>query len=78
MDDFMNRKCTFNFEGCWIKRIKNVDLDYSKTDGTEIAATFTMAYYKFNIFNNSADLKQLFPDGGYLDGHDALVSRGGK
>lgn len=75
MDDFMNRKCTFNFEGCWLKRIKNVDLDYSKIDGTEVTATFTMAYYKFNIFNNSADLKKLFPDGSYLDNHDSLLNK---
>lgn len=74
MDNFMNRKCTFNFEGCWIKRIKYVDLDYAKIDGTEVTCSFDMAYYKFNIFNNSDDLKKLFPDGTYLDNHDQLLN----
>ena len=63
MDNFMNRKCTFNFTGCWLKRVKNVDLDYSKTDGTEVVCTFDMAYYKYNVVNNGEDLQKLFPEG---------------
>lgn len=73
MDNFMKRKCTFNFEGCWIKNIKNVELDYSKVSGTEIACTFTMAFYKYSIYNNDKDTKEFFPDGLYLDNHDKLI-----
>jgi hypothetical protein len=74
MDNFMRRKCTFNFEGCWLKHIRNVDLDYSKTDGTDVTCNFSMAYYKYNVFNNDPELKKFFPDGLYNDNHDALLN----
>ena len=73
MDNFMKRKCTFNFEGCWLKAVKNVELDYAKTEGTEIMATFTMAYYKYNVFNNDLENRKFFPDGLYQDDHDKLM-----
>ena len=44
MDNFMNRIATFNFEGCFLTDIKNVDLDYSKTESTEIITTFTLSF----------------------------------
>lgn len=73
MDNFMNRKCTFVFEGCWLKRLKHVDLDYTKIEGTDVTASFTMAYYKYSIINNDKKLKQFFPDGSYLDNHDKML-----
>lgn len=73
MDNFMNRKCTFNFEGCWIKSIRNVELSYDKTEGTELGCTFTMAYYKYNVFNNDLETSKLFPAGIYQDDHDKLM-----
>ena len=75
MDNFMKRKCTINFTGCWLKNIKNVELDYSKTEGTEILTTFTMAFYKYNVFNNDADTKEFFPGGIYTDEHDKLLQQ---
>lgn len=73
MDNFMNRQITFNFENCWIKRIRHVDLDYSKTDGTEVVCNFTLAYYKYNVFMNNKSIKQFFKDGLYLDNHNAIL-----
>ena len=69
LDNFMNRKCTFNYQGCWIKQIRNVDLDYAKTEGTEVECTFTLSYYKYNVYNNSKDLQEFIPSGIYYDGH---------
>jgi hypothetical protein len=78
MDNFMNRMATFNFEGCFITDIKNVDLDYSKIDNTEIVTTFTMSFYKYNVFVNNQDLKNYIPDGGlYLDEHDKMINNPG-
>jgi hypothetical protein len=74
----MNRLATFNFEGCFITDIKNVDLDYSKIDNTEIVTTFTMSFYKYNVFVNNQDLKNYIPDGGlYLDEHDKMINNPG-
>ncbi len=73
MDNFMNRKCTFVFEGCWLKKIKHVDLDYSKIEGTDVTSSFNMAYYKYSIINNDRNLKKFFPDGSYLDNHDKII-----
>lgn len=75
MDNFMNRKCTFNFEGCWIKGIRNVELDYSKIEGTEMTCTFTLAYYKYNIINNDLENSAFFPDGIYQDEHDKMIQK---
>lgn len=70
MDNFMNRIATFNFEGCFLTDIKNVDLDYSKTESTEIITTFTLSFYKYNVFVNNNELRHFIPDGGlYLDDH---------
>lgn len=74
MDNFMKRMLTIHFEGCWLKNIKNVELDYSKTNGTEVQCTFTMSYYKYSIYTNSSEIKEFFPDGVYLDNHDKLVN----
>lgn len=77
MDNFMNRVATFNFEGCWMTSLKNVDLDYSKTDSTEVVASFTMSFYKYNIVSNSQEIKAFIPDGGVnLDAHDILLAQG--
>jgi hypothetical protein len=71
MDNFMNRIATFNFEGCFLTNIKNIDLDYTKTDKTEIIASFTMSFYKYNVFVNNKDLKGFIPENSlYLDDHD--------
>jgi hypothetical protein len=78
MDNFMKRKCTINFTGCWLKNIKNVELDYSKTEGTEIVTTFTMGFYKYNIFNNDKDTKEFFPGGIYTDEHDMIQQQNDK
>ena len=76
MDNFMNRIATFNFEGCFLTDIKNVDLDYSKTESTEIITTFTLSFYKYNIFVNNNELRHFIPDGGlYLDDHDKNLIR---
>jgi hypothetical protein len=78
MDNFMNRMATFNFDGCFLTDIKNVDLDYSKTDNTEIVTTFTMSFYKYNVFINNHDLRNYIPDGGlYLDEHDKMINNPG-
>ena len=74
MDNFMNRKFTINFEGCWLKALRNVDLDYSKTDNTEVTCTFTLAYYKYNVFTNDPETRSLIPDGLYQDEHDKLIA----
>ena len=77
MDNFMNRIATFNFEGCFITSLKNVDLDYSKTDSTELTASFTMSFYKYNVVSNSHEIKGFIPDGGVnLDDHDKLLVQG--
>jgi hypothetical protein len=74
MDNFMNRVATFNFEGCFITSLKNVELDYSKIEGTEVMATFTMSYYKYNFVCNDQTLKEFILDGGgNLDAHDKLL-----
>jgi hypothetical protein len=74
MDNFMNRVATFNFEGCFLTSLKNVELDYSKVEGTEVLATFTMSYYKYNFVCNDPTLKQFILDGGgNLDAHDKLL-----
>ena len=76
MDNFMNRIATFNFEGCFLTDIKNVDLDYSKTESTEIITTFTLSFYKYNVFVNTNELRHFIPDGGlYLDDHDKNLIR---
>ena len=75
MDNFMNRKCTFNFEGCWLKSVRHVELDYNKTEGTEVTCTFTLAYYKYNIINNDLENSTFFPDGFYQDEHDQLIQK---
>lgn len=75
MDNFMNRKFTLNFEGCWLKSLRNVDLDYAKTDGTEVTCTFTLAYYKYNVFANDSEARSLIPDGMYQDDHDKLIAQ---
>ena len=76
MDNFMNRIATLNFEGCFLTDIKNVDLDYSKTESTEIITTFTLSFYKYNIFVNNNELRHFIPDGGlYLDDHDKNLIR---
>ena len=76
MDNFMNRIATFNFEGCFLTDIKNVDLDYSKTESTEIITTFTLSFYKYNVFINNNELRHFIPDGGlYLDDHDKNLIR---
>ena len=76
MDNFMNRIATFNFEGCLLTDIKNVDLDYSKTESTEIITTFTLSFYKYNVFVNNNELRHFIPDGGlYLDDHDKNLIR---
>lgn len=76
MDNFMNRMVTFNFEGCFLTDIKNVDLDYSKTDSTEIISTFTLSFYKYNVFVNNKNLRNFIPDQGiYLDDHDKKLIR---
>ena len=76
MDNFMNRIATFNFEGCFLTDIKNVDLDYSKTESTEIITTFTLSFYKYNVFVNNNELRHFIPDGGlYLDDHDKNLIR---
>ena len=76
MDNFMNRIATINFEGCFLTDIKNVDLDYSKTESTEIITTFTLSFYKYNIFVNNNELRHFIPDGGlYLDDHDKNLIR---
>lgn len=73
MDNFMKRRVTFKFEGCWLKNIKNVELDYSKTSGTEMGCTFTMSYYKYSCYNNSSEIKEFFTEGLYLDNHDRTI-----
>jgi hypothetical protein len=74
MDNFMNRIATFNFEGCFITNIKNVDLDYSKTDKTEIITTFTLSFYKYNVFVNNKNLIGFIPENSlYLDDHDKKI-----
>ena len=76
MDNFMNRIATFNFEGCFLTDIKNVDLDYSKTESTEIITTFTLSFYKYNVFVNNNELRHFIPNGGlYLDDHDKNLIR---
>ena len=76
MDNFMNRVATINFEGCWLTSLKNIYLDYSKTDSTELVASFTMAFYKYNVFSNGHDIKDFIPDGGInLDSHDKLLTK---
>lgn len=76
MDNFMNRIATFNFEGCFLTDIKNVDLDYSKTESTEIITTFTLSFYKYNVFVNNNELRHFIPDGGlHLDDHDKNLIR---
>ena len=76
MDNFMNRIATINFEGCFLTDIKNVDLDYSKTESTEIITTFTLSFYKYNVFVNNNELRHFIPDGGlYLDDHDKNLIR---
>ena len=76
MDNFMNRIATLNFEGCFLTDIKNVDLDYSKTESTEIITTFTLSFYKYNVFVNNNELRHFIPDGGlYLDDHDKNLIR---
>jgi hypothetical protein len=71
MDNFMNRLMTINFDGCFLTNIKNIDLDYSKVDNTEINCTFTMSYYQYKIFVNNKDLRKFIPDQGIgLDDHD--------
>ena len=76
MDNFMNRIATFNFEGCFLTDIKNVDLDYSKTESTEIITTFTLSFYKYKVFVNNNELRHFIPDGGlYLDDHDKNLIR---
>ena len=76
MDNFMNRIATYNFEGCFLTDIKNVDLDYSKTESTEIISTFTLSFYKYNVFVNNNELRHFIPDGGlYLDDHDKNLIR---
>jgi hypothetical protein len=78
MDNFMNRVATFNFEGCFLTSIKNVELDYSKVEGTEIQATFTMSYYKYNFVCNDPALKEFILDGGVnMDDHDKLINNVG-
>ena len=74
MDNFLNRKFTINFEGCWLKSLRNVELDYSKVDGTEVTCTFTLAYYKYNVFTNDTETRSLIPDGLYQDDHDRLIA----
>lgn len=70
----MNRVATFNFEGCFLTSIRNVDLDYSKIEGTEISVNFTMSYYKYNVICNSHEVKEFLLDGGInLDNHDKLI-----
>ena len=74
MDNFMNRVATFHFEGCWLNSLKNIDLDYSKTDSTELVASFTMSFYKYDIFANDQNIKGMIPDAGInLDAHDKLL-----
>ena len=47
---------------------------YSKVEGTEVLATFTMSYYKYNFVCNDPTLKQFILDGGgNLDAHDKLL-----
>ena len=76
MDNFMNRVATFNFEGCFLTSLKNVDLDYAKTDNTEIVCSFAMSFYKYNIISNSHEIKDFIPDGGVnLDDHDKLLTQ---
>lgn len=68
MDNFMNRIGTFNFEGCFITNIKNVELNYAKTADTESLITFTMSFYKINFYSNSKEVNNLLPGGGiYLN-----------
>ncbi len=75
LDNFMNRQATFNFEGCFLTSLKNVELDYSKTENTEILVTFTMSYYKYNLVCNDLKLKEFILDGGInLDEHDQLIN----
>jgi len=66
MDNFMNRIGTFNFEGCFLTNLKNVELNYAKTSETEQLVTFTMSFYKYNFYSNSAELKKLIPDNGKI------------
>lgn len=76
LDNFMNRIATFNFEGCFLTNIKNVDLDYSKTDKTEILTTFTMSFYKYNVFINNKELAKAIPENSlYLDDHDKKIQQ---
>lgn len=74
LDNFMNRIATFNFEGCFLTSLKNVELDYSKIEGTELMATFTMSYYKYNLICNDEKVRNFILDGGInLDSHDKLI-----
>lgn len=76
LDNFMNRIATFNFEGCFLTNIKNVDLDYSKTDKTEILTIFTMSFYKYNVFINNKELAKAIPENSlYLDDHDKKIQQ---
>jgi hypothetical protein len=61
MDNFNNRICTINFEGSWLAGINSVDLDYSKTDGTEVTSSCELKFYKYNIEINFEPLKTFFP-----------------
>lgn len=64
MDNFMNRIGTFNFEGCFITNIKNVELNYAKVADTEQLITFTMSFYKINFYSNSVEVNNLLPGKG--------------
>lgn len=60
LDNFNNRICTINFDNAWLATIKPVDLDYSKTDNTEISTSFELKFYKYNVIVNDIDLQKFF------------------
>jgi len=58
MDNFDNRICTIKFISCWLSNLKNVSLDYEKTNNTEAESEFELNFYKYEVVINNNELKK--------------------
>lgn len=64
LDNFNNRVLHILFQNCWLTNVSTIDLNYSKTAGTEIQGTFELKFSKYSIHFDSPVLKDLFDDSG--------------
>lgn len=60
LDNFNNRIVTINFDNAWLASIKPVELNYNKTDATEVSTTFELKFYKYNIIIHDDIIKTFF------------------